>query len=96
MAKRPKEFRFEIHLGLTLIVLVLVILNFGSHYTLFRVKRAVETDVRDALYEAAVTGASYVQKGGREALSDPLLEDMRGDYDLEPGLRVHTGRDEIL
>ncbi|UCD93901.1 MAG: PAS domain S-box protein [Candidatus Zixiibacteriota bacterium] len=83
MAKRPKEFQFEIHLGLTLIVLVLVILNFGSHYTLFRVKRAVEADVRDGLYEAAVTSASYIQKGGREVLTESLLDDMRGDYDLE-------------
>jgi PAS domain S-box-containing protein len=83
MAKRPKEFQLEILLGLTLIVLVLVILNFGSQYTLFRVKRAVEADVKDGLYEAAVTTAFYIQKDSREALTMSVLEEIRIDYSLE-------------
>lgn len=82
MLRKRKDFQLEIRLGLTLIVMVLLTLNFASHYTLYRVKQSVELETKDELYEAGVKAANLVQRGGNEVELNRALNEIKLDYSL--------------
>ena len=83
MSKKKRDFQQEIRLGLALIVLVLVVLNIAAHYTLFRVKQAVELQTKDELYEAAVTVARDIRDINLENMSSEKLSMIKAEYGLE-------------
>lgn len=82
MYKRSKDFQWDIRLGLALIVLVLVILNFSSHYTLFRIKSSVEKSLIDQLNEAAVVTANKLHQVKSVNLPDSIINEIKYDYAL--------------
>ncbi len=68
--KRKTGYRWELTLGLALIILVLVILNIASHYAMYRLKDSLLATARDNLSETAFaismrmidTGAPYLSE----------------------------------
>lgn len=82
MANKHIDFQLEIRLGLTLIVLVLLTLNFASHYTLYRVKQSLELQTKDELYEAGVKAANLIQREGRDAEQTRAFNEIQLDYAL--------------
>jgi len=83
MAVKKKDFQLEIRLGLTLIVLVLLSLNFASHYTLYRLKQSVELQSKDNLYEAVLKAANVLQREKREASVARAFDKIKLDYSLD-------------
>jgi len=83
MARKNKDFQLEIRLGLALIVLVLLTMNFASHYTLYRIKQSVEVQTNDQLYEATIKAANLLQRDGNSALSSRAFKEIQLDYGLE-------------
>nr|MBN2277718.1 hypothetical protein [candidate division Zixibacteria bacterium] len=83
MADKPKDFQLEIRLGLALIILVLVILNFASHYTLFRVRNSIRFQVEDELLEASVILADNVQRFGYGRIPDLVVGAIQKSYNLD-------------
>jgi signal transduction histidine kinase len=90
------KFQFEIRLGLALIVLVLLILNFASHYTIFRVERSLTNQVQDELNEAAVKTANRIEDYGQVDLPDSILNSLAGDYNLSDIRVIHLNYDRVL
>ncbi|PKK82886.1 MAG: hypothetical protein CVT49_11280 [candidate division Zixibacteria bacterium HGW-Zixibacteria-1] len=82
MVNKHIDFQLEIRLGLTLIVLVLLTLNFASHYTLYRVKQSLELQTKDELYEAGVKAANLIQREGRDAEQTRAFNEIQLDYAL--------------
>jgi len=83
MANKPKDFQQEIKLGLSLIVLVLVVLNFAAHYTLYRINNSIKSQVEDELLEAAVVIADNVQKYGYESIPLLTVSEIKENYSLD-------------
>jgi len=96
MAKKKGTFRFEIRLGLALIVLVLLILNFASQYTIFRVERSLKSQIKDELGEAAVKTANSMKRVGSIDLPDSVLGSLIADYNLADVNVVHLNYDRVL
>ncbi len=96
MSSKPKAFRWEIRLGLALIVLVLVILNFASHYTLHRVRQSIEESVKDRLSEASVVVSNSIFKQGTTELSDSLIADISYTYNLDYLHVIHLNYARIM
>lgn len=82
MATKKKNFQWEIRLGLAIIVLVLIILNFASHYTLYRLRNSVQVELNDDLNEAAVVTANRIKQSPQPELSDSVLNDIKYGYQL--------------
>ncbi len=84
MSKKPKskEFRLEIRLGLTLIVLLLVILDIAAHYTLYRVGQTVESQIREELTEAAVIVSNSMTRLNKDILPPGLKHNIEEKYVL--------------
>ncbi|MEW5924340.1 MAG: ATP-binding protein [Candidatus Zixiibacteriota bacterium] len=82
MLRKHKDFQLDIRLGLTLIVMVLLTLNFASHYTLYRVKQSVELETKDKLYEAGVKAANLIQREGGDVELTRAFNEIKLDYSL--------------
>lgn len=80
---KSNGFRFEISLGLALIILVLVVLNFASHYALFRATKSLEAMVRDELSEAAVVMVNNIYHYETPDLPDSARNLIKGEYELD-------------
>jgi len=83
-------------LGLALIVLVLVILNFASHYTLHRVRQSIEDRVEDRLSEAAVVVSNAILKQATTILPDSLIADIEYTYDLDYLYVIHLNYARVM
>ena len=79
---KRREFKLEIRLGLALIVLVLVILNVAAHYTLYRVGRSLELQIREELTEAAVVISNAIAKTAQNRLPEGLSKSLKNQYSL--------------
>ncbi len=90
------KFQFEIRLGLALIVLVLLILNFASHYTIFRVERSLEKQLKDELSEAAVKTANSITRYGAVGLPDSVVSSIIADYALADVNVIHLNYNRVL
>ncbi len=96
MKRKVRNFRLEVWLGLAVIVLVLVILNFASHYTILRVKRSVESQIKNDLYEAVVVTSNRFHSSGTAFLNDSVLNEIINDYKLERLDIVHLNYDRVM
>ncbi|UCD18375.1 MAG: PAS domain-containing protein [Candidatus Zixiibacteriota bacterium] len=96
MNSKQKAFSWEIRLGLALIVLVLVVLNFASHYTLYRVRESIEERSKDELSEAAVVIANSILRGGEIQLLDSVVKDVTYTYNLDCASVFHLGYERVL
>lgn len=76
-------FGVEVRLGLALIILVLVVLNFASHYALHRIRQSIEEQSNDDLSEAAVVTANSIFKIGTAILPDTTISHIIADYNLQ-------------
>lgn len=72
----------EIRLGLAIIILVLVILNFASHYTLFRIRNSVQNSIVEELTEAAIIASNDMSSMKNPILPDSVLSELRYRYTL--------------
>jgi signal transduction histidine kinase len=90
------KFQFEIRLGLALIVVVLLILNFASHYTIFRVEHSLTNQIKDELNEAAVKTANSVEKCGSVDLPDSIKGPIIRDYNLTDVRILHLNYARVL
>ncbi|MBN2226568.1 MAG: PAS domain-containing protein [candidate division Zixibacteria bacterium] len=96
MSSKTKAFRWEVRLGLALIVLVLVILNFASHYTLHRVRQSLDDSIKDRLSEAAVVVSNTILKQATTELADSLIADISYTYNLDYLRVIHMNYERIL
>lgn len=83
MKTKTPGFQFEVRLGLALIILVLVILNFASHYALFRIKQSLEDQIRNELTEAAVVVADGISRTEVTSLADTAISHITNAYSLD-------------
>jgi PAS domain S-box-containing protein len=83
MKSKSTGFRLEVRLGLALIILTLLTLNFASHYALFRIRSSLETQIKDELTEAAVVAAGYISKIKSVDLPDSSRYRIKAAYSLD-------------
>ncbi len=96
MNKKSQKYRLEIRLGLALIILVLLILNFAAHYTIYRVQITLENQLQEQLYEAAIKTANYLQRLGEADLPDSTIASFESQFFLN-GLSVfHFNYDRVM
>lgn len=96
MVNKSKDFQWDIRLGLALIVLVLVILNFASHYTLYRVRHSVETDLIDDLQEAAVVISNKFRPFGTVDLADSTFRQIKYEFELSELTIIPLNYDRVM
>ncbi len=96
MVSKSKDFQWDIRLGLALIVLVLVILNFASHYTLYRVRHSVEAGLIDDLQEAAVVVSNKFGLLGTVDLADSTLRQVEYEFGLSELIVVPLNYDRVM
>jgi PAS domain S-box-containing protein len=82
MKTQKKDFQLDIRLGLAIIVLVLLILNFAAHYTLLRITHTVKNQAEERLSEAAVVVFNKLKDSDGAPLPDSLIEAMMFNYNL--------------
>jgi len=94
--KKSGGFRLEVRLGLALIILILLILNTASHYTIYRVSKSLEGQIQETLTEAAVKLANRMETAGRAEIDDSLKRAVMVDYDLESLHLIRLDYDRVL
>ncbi|MCP4704051.1 MAG: PAS domain-containing protein, partial [candidate division Zixibacteria bacterium] len=94
--QKPKEFRLEIRLGLILIVLLLVILDFAAYYTLYRVGNTVEIQTREELTEAAVIVSNSMTRLNKYYLPSGLEQNIEERYSLSSLNIIHLDYNRII
>jgi len=83
MKTKTPGFQLEVRLGLALIILVLVILNFASHYALFRIRQSLEDQIKNELTEAAVFVADGIARTEATTLADTVISHITNAYSLD-------------
>ncbi|SYZ73542.1 putative Histidine kinase [Candidatus Zixiibacteriota bacterium] len=83
MKTKKKDFQVEVSLGVALIVLVMVALNFASHYALFRVRESLENQVREELTEAAVAATDDLIWEHSLTMSDSAASAIKKNYGVK-------------
>jgi len=93
---KPHGFQIEVRLGLALIILVLVILNFASHYALFRIKQSLEDQLKNELTEAAVVVSDFISRYKTTALPDSAISRITSEYSLDKVAIIPLTYDRVI
>ncbi len=96
MKTKMPGFQLEVRLGLALIILVLIILNFASHYALFRIRQSLEDQIRGELTEAAVVAADDVSRIRTTMLPDTMVSHITSAYSLNSVSIVPLSYDRVM
>jgi len=96
MSKKTGKFKFEIRLGLTLIILVLMILNFASFYAIFRVEKSLEIQLKDKLSEASIVAVNTVDRLRTAEFPDTVITGILDDYTLSNISIIHMNYERVL
>jgi len=96
MKKKLDKYRLEIRLGLALIILVLLILNFAAHYTIYRVQATLENQIQERLHEAAIKTANSLQRLGEAKLPDSVILSLESQFFLNDFSVIHFNYDRVL
>ncbi len=80
---KKTDFRLEVRLGLALIILVMIALNFASHYALFRVREFLDSQAKDELTEAAVVVTNHLIKERAFNITDSAAIEVKKEYNLQ-------------
>jgi signal transduction histidine kinase len=83
MHKKTTGFRFEVRLGLALIILVLVGLNFASYYALYRTSQSIEIQAKEELTEAGLMVSNALRGNISSIHQDSTIADLKKQYGLQ-------------
>jgi len=96
MKAKARNYKIEVRLGLAVIILILLILNFASHYTLYRTGHSLENRFKNSLYEAAIVAANYIYQDGVGSFSDSIRSVIAREYGLDAIEIIHFNYDRVL
>ncbi len=94
--KRKTGYRWELTLGLALIILVLVILNIASHYAMFRLKDSLLATARDNLSESAFAIATRMIDTDKTKLSPEDRDRIGKEYSFTGLDVIHLNYERAL